>query len=64
MRIVLVILLLAATVPWFAADRPSSNDALPGWLLYSLLGTVVLVILLELLIQFFWDGDKGMGKRE
>jgi hypothetical protein len=56
--------LLAATVPWFAADCPSNYDALPGWLLYSLLGTVVLVILLELLIQGFWDGDKGMQKRE
>jgi hypothetical protein len=59
-----VIVLLAATVPWFAADCPSNYDALPGWLLYSLLGTVVLVILLELLIQGFWDGDKGMQKRE
>lgn len=54
-----MLFLLAATVPWFAGGKLDSRTGLPGWVLYSLLGTLVLVVLLELLIQFFWDREEG-----
>jgi len=61
-RLVFVILLLAATVPWLASGPPSDEIAVPDWLLYALLGTLALVIVLELLIQFFWDADESGRK--
>ena len=63
-RIFFVILLLAATVPWFATDHPTGQPLLPGWLLYGLLATLALVVFLELLIHFFWEPDEGAHNRE
>lgn len=58
-RLLLVILLLAAAVPWLASGPASEETALPGWLIYVLLSTLTLIIVLELLIQFFWDGEEN-----
>jgi len=62
-RLALVFLLLAATVPWLATGGPSGSGSLPGWLLYAFLGTLLLAIVLGLLLQFLWDSGQG-GSRD
>jgi hypothetical protein len=62
-RLFVVLSVLAATVPWFGFNGSAADAAPPGWVVYSLLGTLGLIVLLECLILWFWNrGEGGRGE--
>ena len=55
--IILVLISLVLTVPWWFFEKPTQFLGLPSWALFSMITATLLSLVLSILIQKYWPKE-------